>query len=205
MKMGERELLVSSSVAQQQQQQQQQSIQNTMITPNVVVINGPPTAVSIAATNSNNLNNNSSTNGVAVANASVVNVNSSINVANCIGTAAAAAAVAAVTLGNGNNGTTSTGNIRTSMKTKVPIRVGFYDIERTIGKGNFAVVKLARHRITKNEVSLLDNILSVSITRQQEWMQAIHSQITVLCELFMHSIFGVECSNRDAMNENRNT
>jgi hypothetical protein len=34
-----------------------------------------------------------------------------------------------------------------------PIRVGFYDIERTIGKGNFAVVKLARHRITKTEVS----------------------------------------------------
>lgn len=38
---------------------------------------------------------------------------------------------------------------------KTPIRVGFYDIERTIGKGNFAVVKLARHRITKTEVSLL--------------------------------------------------
>lgn len=35
---------------------------------------------------------------------------------------------------------------------KAPIRVGFYDIERTIGKGNFAVVKLARHRITKTEV-----------------------------------------------------
>lgn len=44
-------------------------------------------------------------------------------------------------------------NIRTTMKAKGPIRVGFYDIERTIGKGNFAVVKLARHRITKNEVS----------------------------------------------------
>lgn len=43
-------------------------------------------------------------------------------------------------------------NVRTSIKTKGPIRVGFYDIERTIGKGNFAVVKLARHRITKNEV-----------------------------------------------------
>lgn len=40
------------------------------------------------------------------------------------------------------------------LKTKEPIRVGFYDIERTIGKGNFAVVKLARHRITKNEVNL---------------------------------------------------
>lgn len=35
---------------------------------------------------------------------------------------------------------------------KTAIRVGFYDIERTIGKGNFAVVKLARHRITKTEV-----------------------------------------------------
>ncbi len=35
---------------------------------------------------------------------------------------------------------------------KLPIRVGFYEIERTIGKGNFAVVKLARHRITKTPV-----------------------------------------------------
>lgn len=46
--------------------------------------------------------------------------------------------------------------------TKNPIRVGFYDIERTIGKGNFAVVKLARHRITRTEVSLsYKNILSL--------------------------------------------
>lgn len=35
---------------------------------------------------------------------------------------------------------------------RTPIRVGFYDIEKTIGKGNFAVVKLARHRLTKTEV-----------------------------------------------------
>ena len=34
-----------------------------------------------------------------------------------------------------------------------PIRVGFYEIEETIGKGNFAVVKAARHRITKSKVS----------------------------------------------------
>ena len=34
-------------------------------------------------------------------------------------------------------------------------RVGFYEIEGTIGRGNFAVVKLARHRITKTEVGLL--------------------------------------------------
>ncbi|KAG8507174.1 putative serine/threonine-protein kinase SIK1B, partial [Galemys pyrenaicus] len=33
-----------------------------------------------------------------------------------------------------------------------PLRVGFYDVERTLGKGNFAVVKLARHRVTKTQV-----------------------------------------------------
>lgn len=39
---------------------------------------------------------------------------------------------------------------------KKQIRVGFYDIEGTIGKGNFAVVKLARHRITKTEVKTVN-------------------------------------------------
>ena len=33
-----------------------------------------------------------------------------------------------------------------------PLRVGFYEIEGTIGRGNFAIVKLARHRITRTEV-----------------------------------------------------
>ncbi|XP_033096760.1 serine/threonine-protein kinase SIK2-like [Anneissia japonica] len=33
-------------------------------------------------------------------------------------------------------------------------RVGFYDIDKTLGKGNFAVVKLARHRITKSQVAI---------------------------------------------------
>jgi len=45
-----------------------------------------------------------------------------------------------------------TGSTQSSKK---QIRVGFYDIEGTIGKGNFAVVKLARHRITKTEVRAL--------------------------------------------------
>lgn len=31
-------------------------------------------------------------------------------------------------------------------------RVGYYEIERTIGKGNFAVVKSARQIITKSKV-----------------------------------------------------
>lgn len=45
---------------------------------------------------------------------------------------------------------------------KKQIRVGFYDIEGTIGKGNFAVVKLARHRITKTEVNK-NKILFINI------------------------------------------
>jgi hypothetical protein len=49
---------------------------------------------------------------------------------------------------------------------KAPIRVGFYDIERTIGKGNFAVVKLARHRITKTEVSYIAGELIGNLTVQ---------------------------------------
>ena len=40
----------------------------------------------------------------------------------------------------------------TSNNSATPLRVGFYEIERTIGRGNFAIVKLARHRITKTEV-----------------------------------------------------
>ncbi|VDP05136.1 unnamed protein product [Soboliphyme baturini] len=31
-------------------------------------------------------------------------------------------------------------------------RLGLYDVQRTIGKGNFAVVKLARHRVTRHQV-----------------------------------------------------
>ena len=35
-----------------------------------------------------------------------------------------------------------------------PVRVGYYQMERTIGKGNFAVVKLATHIVTRSKVSL---------------------------------------------------
>jgi hypothetical protein len=31
------------------------------------------------------------------------------------------------------------------------VKVGFYEVERTIGKGNYALVKLGRHRVTKTE------------------------------------------------------
>lgn len=36
-----------------------------------------------------------------------------------------------------------------------PLQVGFYEIIRTLGKGNFAVVKLAKHKVTKTQVSRL--------------------------------------------------
>jgi hypothetical protein len=49
---------------------------------------------------------------------------------------------------------------------RAPIRVGFYDIEKTIGKGNFAVVKLARHRLTKTEVSHENKVFRSYFARQ---------------------------------------
>lgn len=60
-----------------------------------------------------------------------------------------------------NGNTTSTATVTTTSSPSSSaaatqgkcVRVGFYDIERTIGKGNFAVVKLAKHRVTRNEVS----------------------------------------------------
>lgn len=73
--------------------------------------------------------------------------NTSTNVVNTTITSsvAAAAAAAAAVVATGS---------RPSSKSLGP-RVGFYEIERTIGKGNFAVVKLARHRITRTEVSFV--------------------------------------------------
>ena len=32
------------------------------------------------------------------------------------------------------------------------VRIGYYELEKTIGKGNFAVVKLATHKVTKSKV-----------------------------------------------------
>lgn len=33
------------------------------------------------------------------------------------------------------------------------VRVGYYELEKTIGKGNFAVVKLATHIVTRTKVN----------------------------------------------------
>lgn len=34
------------------------------------------------------------------------------------------------------------------------VRVGYYELDKTIGKGNFAVVKLATHIVTSTKVCL---------------------------------------------------
>lgn len=102
-------------------------------TTNIVVNNGNSTTNSII--------NNSSVNsgGVGVGGISVSTM-IGINTTNS----------SSVSIGSTvNNGRSSSTSMKSS---KGPIRVGFYDIERTIGKGNFAVVKLAKHRITKTEV-----------------------------------------------------
>ncbi|XP_066567173.1 serine/threonine-protein kinase SIK3 homolog isoform X2 [Amia ocellicauda] len=49
-------------------------------------------------------------------------------------------------------GISSAGHLPTSRPP--PARVGYYEIERTIGKGNFAVVKLATHIITRAKVAI---------------------------------------------------
>ncbi|PNJ75828.1 SIK3 isoform 5, partial [Pongo abelii] len=36
----------------------------------------------------------------------------------------------------------------------MPARIGYYEIDRTIGKGNFAVVKRATHLVTKAKVAI---------------------------------------------------
>ena len=43
------------------------------------------------------------------------------------------------------------------------VRVGYYQMERTIGKGNFAVVKLATHIVTKTKVKCLDHALKITL------------------------------------------
>ncbi|CAG5131776.1 unnamed protein product [Candidula unifasciata] len=74
---------------------------------------------------------------------------------------------------------------------KGQIRVGFYDIERTIGKGNFAVVKLAKHRITKTEVAIkiidktqLDEVNLKKVYREVQIMKLIsHHHIIKLYQV----------------------
>lgn len=42
------------------------------------------------------------------------------------------------------------------------VRVGHYEFEKTIGKGNFAVVKLATHKLTQSKVREAQNRVCLS-------------------------------------------
>jgi len=55
------------------------------------------------------------------------------------------------------------GRVGTKKDTGIgPVRVGYYQMERTIGKGNFAVVKLATHIVTKSKVRSQSSSVSCS-------------------------------------------
>ncbi|XP_072835390.2 serine/threonine-protein kinase SIK2 isoform X1 [Pogona vitticeps] len=72
-----------------------------------------------------------------------------------------------------------------------PVRVGFYEIEGTLGKGNFAVVKLGRHRITRSEVAIkiidksqLDSVNLEKIYREVQIMKMLdHPHIIKLYQV----------------------
>lgn len=60
--------------------------------------------------------------------------------------------------GNGSgSGQSSTNTTSANQKTTV-VRVGNYDLHRTLGKGNFAIVKLATNLVTNSKVSRDSNI-----------------------------------------------
>ena len=48
-------------------------------------------------------------------------------------------------------------------KSSLPNRVGCYELDRTIGKGNFATVKLASHIYTKIKVSSFYNVRKIYV------------------------------------------
>ncbi|OQV13360.1 Serine/threonine-protein kinase SIK2 [Hypsibius exemplaris] len=76
--------------------------------------------------------------------------------------------------------TESSSSTAGTAKVKAPIRVGFYDISRTLGKGNYAVVKLAKHRITKTEVAI--KIIDKSRLDEAN-LQKIYREVQIMKQL----------------------
>lgn len=48
----------------------------------------------------------------------------------------------------------ATGSVGSNNKKTTVVRVGNYELHNTLGKGNFAIVKLASNIITNSKVSL---------------------------------------------------
>lgn len=117
---------------------------------------------------------NSATSNINGSNSGSVSVNGNSNGSTMLNNGSTTIAAGNIngsgSCGGGPTSTTTTTSSSSSSSTIQPstaggklFRVGFYDIEKTIGKGNFAVVKLARHRVTKNEVSQI--LFPIHLTR----------------------------------------
>ena len=71
------------------------------------------------------------------------------------------------------------------------VRVGQYDMDKTLGKGNFAIVRLGIHRLTKTRVAIkvvnkkeLDQENLVKISREIEIMRKLsHENIIKLYQV----------------------
>ncbi|XP_074598214.1 uncharacterized protein LOC141852941 isoform X2 [Brevipalpus obovatus] len=88
---------------------------------------------------------------------------------------------------NPNCGSSTTTITTSTQETGIPIRCGYYSIVNTIGKGNFAVVKLAKHAITNSKVAIkiidktcLDATNMKKIWREIEIMKRIGKHDNIL-------------------------
>ena len=76
------------------------------------------------------------------------------------------------------------------------LRVGLYDLERVLGKGNFALVRLGVHRLTKTKVAVkivdkndLDDENQKKIFREIEIMRRLsHPNIIQLYQVSLRKI-----------------
>lgn len=77
----------------------------------------------------------------------------------------------------------SDGIAKVNRDEQVPVRIGHYELERTIGKGNFAVVKLAHHNLTncKVAVKVIDKT-----SLDKENMKKIWREIEIMKKIGKH-------------------
>ena len=77
-----------------------------------------------------------------------------------------------------------TATISGTGRSKTPVRVGYYEIERTIGKGNFAVVKLATHVITKTKVKIeFFEARELEIKGRERVLYTVHCAYGIPCSV----------------------
>ncbi|KAI1306050.1 Serine/threonine-protein kinase SIK3 [Halotydeus destructor] len=89
--------------------------------------------------------------------------------------------------GHTNNGSPNVNFVNSSSDCGIPVRIGYYDVIKTIGKGNFAVVKLAKNTITNTKVAIkiidktcLDKENLRKIWREIEIMKKIKKHNNIL-------------------------